>query len=220
MEKYQGRMESVKLHWRADERKRRSKKGTFAAGRLSWHNAAFRPLVESSITRHSSGRTSNSFAAARNMSGVLSEPSTARFSGEPARTIGELIKLHKAYIPAAYHFRGFFVSARDFKVPHSEIQCRDFRFGHILKINRGTGRTVWFWTIGSRSFPGCWARLPGGGDYRRQVVCMLVNIVKKVRCDLIKTFHYIICRGKILLSRIRVLKSVTAIKSQSHPPPR
>ncbi len=38
---------------------------------------------------------------------ILSEPSTARFSGEPARTIGELIKLHKAYIPAAYHFRGY-----------------------------------------------------------------------------------------------------------------
>lgn len=38
---------------------------------------------------------------------ILSEPSIARFSGEPARTLAERLKLHEAYIPAAYHFRGY-----------------------------------------------------------------------------------------------------------------
>lgn len=38
---------------------------------------------------------------------ILSEPSVARFSGEPAHTLPERLKLHEAYIPAAYHFRGY-----------------------------------------------------------------------------------------------------------------
>lgn len=38
---------------------------------------------------------------------ILSEPSVARFSGEPARSLEELSALHEAYIRGAYHFRGY-----------------------------------------------------------------------------------------------------------------
>ncbi|MDE7326921.1 MAG: GNAT family N-acetyltransferase [Lachnospiraceae bacterium] len=38
---------------------------------------------------------------------ILSEPSTAQYCGEPVRTLEELTSLSEAYIPAAYHFRGF-----------------------------------------------------------------------------------------------------------------
>lgn len=38
---------------------------------------------------------------------ILSEPFVARFSGEPSHTLEERLKLHEAYIPAAYHFRGY-----------------------------------------------------------------------------------------------------------------
>lgn len=38
---------------------------------------------------------------------ILSEPSIARFSGEPARPLAELSLVHKAYIRGAYQFRGY-----------------------------------------------------------------------------------------------------------------
>lgn len=38
---------------------------------------------------------------------ILSEPSVTRFSGEPSRSLAELMQLHEAYISGAYLFRGF-----------------------------------------------------------------------------------------------------------------
>lgn len=38
---------------------------------------------------------------------ILSEPSVTRFSGEPFRSLEELLQIHEAYIPGTYHFRGY-----------------------------------------------------------------------------------------------------------------